>query len=68
LVVKDYVGQKRGENGTPMKLQVAIALMMVLAWTPLGSAQANGPLKLEQSIPLSDVQGRIAAHCESGAD
>jgi len=43
-----------------MKVREAIALVFVLlAWAPLGSAQANGPLKLEQSISLPDVQGRI---------
>jgi DNA-binding beta-propeller fold protein YncE len=38
----------------------AIAVMMVLlAWAPVARAQANAPLKLEQTILLPDVQGRI---------
>jgi hypothetical protein len=41
-----------------MKAQEAIALKMVLlAWT--SSVQANGSLKLEQTIPLPDIKGRI---------
>jgi DNA-binding beta-propeller fold protein YncE len=38
----------------------AIAAMIVLlAWAPLASAQAKASLKLEQTISLPDVQGRI---------
>jgi DNA-binding beta-propeller fold protein YncE len=38
----------------------AIAVMIVLlAWAPLASAQAKASLKLEQTISLPDVQGRI---------
>src|SRR5258708_14474518 len=47
-------------NGTRMNVREAIAVMTVLlAWAPLAGAQANAPLKLEQTIPLADVQGRI---------
>src|SRR5258708_12730831 len=47
-------------NGTRMSVREAIGVMIVLlAWAPLASAQANAPLKLEQTIPLPDVQGRI---------
>lgn len=43
-----------------MNVREAIAVMTVLlAWTPFARAQANAPLKLEQTIPLPDVQGRI---------
>jgi len=43
-----------------MNVREAIAVMTVLlAWAPLAGAQANAPLKLEQTIPLPDVQGRI---------
>ena len=41
-----------------MNVREAIAVMTVLlAWAPLAGAQANAPLKLEQTIPLPDVQG-----------
>ena len=47
-------------NGTQMNVREAIVVMMVLlAWAPLARAQGNSPLKLEQTIPLPDVQGRI---------
>src|SRR5258708_25594744 len=47
-------------NGTGMNVREAIAVMTVLlAWAPLAAAQGNAPLKLEQTIPLPDVQGRI---------
>src|SRR5215472_4628630 len=43
-----------------MKVQEAIAVTMVLlAWIPLASAQANRPLMLEQTIGLPDGRGRI---------
>ena len=43
-----------------MNVREAITVMMVLlAWAPLAGAQAKAPLKLEQTIPLPDVQGRI---------
>jgi DNA-binding beta-propeller fold protein YncE len=43
-----------------MNVRETIAVTRVLlAWAPLASAQANAPLKLEQTIPLPDVQGRI---------
>src|ERR1700745_550439 len=47
-------------NGTRMSVPEAIGVMIVLlAWAPLASAQANAPLKLEQTIPLPEVEGRI---------
>lgn len=43
-----------------MKVREAIRVMMVLpVWARLARTQANAPLKLEQTIPLPDIQGRI---------
>lgn len=43
-----------------MNLREAMAVLTILlAWAPLARAQGNAPLKLEQTIPLPDVQGRI---------
>jgi DNA-binding beta-propeller fold protein YncE len=38
--------------------KIGFVVILLLA-ASLASAQANGPLKLEQTIPLPDVQGRI---------
>src|SRR5216683_7802070 len=47
-------------NGTRMNVREAMAVLTILlAWAPLARAQGNAPLKLEQTIPLPDVQGRI---------